>query len=55
MMTTAIYGVPLAPAALADEKGNTVVVQNVANIHSLEHLLRPVCIPYLFQALDPNC
>ncbi|KAL3151690.1 hypothetical protein ABBQ38_012674 [Trebouxia sp. C0009 RCD-2024] len=43
MMTTAIYGVPVAPAALADEKGNTVVVQTVANIHSLEHILRPVC------------
>ncbi|KAL3159203.1 hypothetical protein ABBQ32_011184 [Trebouxia sp. C0010 RCD-2024] len=43
MMTTAIYGVPIAPAALADEKGNAVVVQTVANIHSLEHILRPVC------------
>lgn len=41
-MTTAIYGVPVAPAALADEKGNAVVVQSVANIHSLEHILRPV-------------
>ena len=42
MMTTAIYGVPVAPAALADEKGNAVVVQTVADIHSLEHILRPV-------------
>jgi DUF917 family protein len=42
MMTTAICGVPVAPAALADEKGNTVVVQSVANINSLEHILRPV-------------
>ena len=42
MMTTAIYGVPVAPAALANEKGNVVVVQTVANIHSLEHILRPV-------------
>ena len=42
MMTTAIYGVPIVPAALADEKGNAVVVHSVANIHSLEHMLRPV-------------
>ena len=42
MMTTAIYGVPVAPAALADEKGNAVVVQTVADIHSLERMLRPV-------------
>ena len=42
MMTTAIYGVPTVPAALADEKGNAVVVHTVANIHSLEHMLRPI-------------
>lgn len=42
MMTTAIYGVPVAAAALADEKGNAVVVQQIASIHSLEHMLRPV-------------
>ena len=44
MMTTSIYGVPTVPAALADEKGNAVVVHTVANIHSLEHnvMLRPI-------------
>lgn len=54
MMTTAIYGVPIAPAALADEKGNAVVVQQVASSHSLEHLLRPVsCLtPCFTQSLS---
>ena len=54
MMTTAIYGVPIAPAGLADEKGNAVVVQQVASIHRLEHMLRPVSYlsPCLTQSLS---
>lgn len=43
MMTTAIYGLPITPAALADVKGNTVVVQSVRDALWLERLLRPVC------------
>ncbi len=42
MTITAIYGVPVASAALADQKGDTVVVQSVANIDTFEHILRPV-------------
>lgn len=55
MMTTAIYGVPIVPAALADEKGNAVVVQTVANIHSLEHILRPVSPLSPLLTLTPDC
>ncbi|EIE25109.1 DUF917-domain-containing protein [Coccomyxa subellipsoidea C-169] len=43
MMTSAIYGHSLTPAALADEKGNVVVVQHCASPQWLERLLRPVC------------
>jgi uncharacterized protein len=43
MMTSAIYGMPLAPAALADEKGNVVAVRRCASSAWLEALLRPVC------------
>lgn len=53
MMTTAMYGVPIVPAALADEKGNTVVVHTVASIHGLEHMLRPVRPS--FAAPPPPC
>lgn len=42
MMTSAIYGHSLTPAALADEKGNVVMVQHCASPHWLERLLRPV-------------
>ena len=43
MMTSAIYGLPVLPAAVADERGNTVVVQRAASAAWLERLLRPVC------------
>lgn len=43
MMTSAIYGLPITPAALADEKGNSVVVQSVHSAEWLERLLRPLC------------
>ena len=43
MMTPAICGLPLLPAALADEKGNAVVVQRAASAAWLERLLRPLC------------
>lgn len=43
MCTTAIYGLPLVPAALADEKGNVVVVEAVKSAASVENLLRPLC------------
>ncbi|KAL4447891.1 hypothetical protein ABPG75_005110 [Micractinium tetrahymenae] len=43
MMTSAIYGLPVVPAALADEKGNAVVVQRAADTGWLERLLRPLC------------
>ncbi len=46
-MTSAIYGHSLTPAALADEKGNVVVVQHCASPQSLERLLRPVSLPFL--------
>jgi hypothetical protein len=42
MMTSAIYGHNLAPAALADEKGNVVMVRHCASPQWLERLLRPV-------------
>lgn len=44
MMTSAIYGHSLTPAALADEKGNVVMVQQCASLHWLERLLRPVSL-----------
>jgi hypothetical protein len=43
MTTAAIAGLPPAPAALADEKGNVVVARRVAGAPWLERLLRPVC------------
>ena len=43
MMTSAIYGMPVLPAAIADERGNAVVVQRAASAAWLERLLRPVC------------
>ena len=42
MMTSAIFGLPITPAALADE-GNAVVVQSVPSAAWLERLLRPLC------------
>lgn len=43
MMTSAIYGLPVLPAAVADEKGNCLAVQRAASPAWLERLLRPVC------------
>jgi hypothetical protein len=43
MMTSAIYGLAVLPAAVADERGSTVVVQRAASAAWLERLLRPVC------------
>lgn len=43
MMTPAIYGMPSVPAALADEKGNVVIVTQTGGGDWLERLLRPVC------------
>ncbi|CAL5220079.1 g2030 [Coccomyxa viridis] len=43
MMTSAIYGHELAPAVLADEKGNVVRVDHAASPQWLESLFRPVC------------
>ncbi|KAK9800870.1 hypothetical protein WJX73_003020 [Symbiochloris irregularis] len=43
MMTSAMYGHKLTPAALVDDKGNKVVVQDAASPLWLERLLRPVC------------
>ncbi len=43
MTTTAIYGLPLTPAALADEKGNEVTVQSVHSAPWLERMLRLLC------------
>ena len=43
MATPAIYAASVAPAALADEKGNSVVVGSVHSGPWLERLLRPVC------------
>ena len=42
MMTNSIYGLSLCPAALADEKGNVVVVPTAASGDWLEALLRLV-------------
>lgn len=43
MTTTSIYGLPLTPAGLADEKGSTVIVQECKNGDWLEKMLRPLC------------
>ena len=43
MMTTSIAGLPLAPAALTDEKGNAVIVTESVDGAWLERILRPVC------------
>jgi DUF917 family protein len=43
MMTTAIHGLPILPAAVADEKGCAVVVQRAPGPAWLERLLRPLC------------
>ena len=45
MMTSAIYDHELAPAVLADEKGNIVRVESTASPEWLERLLRPVRAP----------
>ena len=45
MLTSAIYGHDLAPAVLADEKGNVVRVESAASPEWLERLLRPVRAP----------
>ena len=45
MMTNAIHGHDLAPAVLADEKGNIVRVESAASPEWLERLLRPVRAP----------
>jgi len=41
--TSAIYGLGVAPAALADHLGNVVIVPEVASPRWLEDILRPVC------------
>lgn len=46
MVTYLIYGVPSAPAALADEKGNRTVLGRVADVYALERLARAVTIEY---------
>jgi DUF917 family protein len=43
MNTAAIAGVPLTPAAVADEKGNVVVMAAAAGPAAVERLLRVVC------------
>lgn len=43
MCTTAINGMPMTPAACADEKGSVVVVQSAPSPLALEEILRPVC------------
>ncbi len=43
MSTSAIAGVSLTPAALADEKGNAVVVRHAADAKWVERLMRAVC------------
>ena len=42
MMTSAIYGNALTPAALVDDKGNAVIVQHAVSALWLENMLRPV-------------
>lgn len=44
MCTYFIYGHEPSPAALADEKGNTVVLQNVLDMYWLERLARTVAV-----------
>ena len=41
MMTSSMYGNPLAPASLCDDKGNAVTVQHTTTAMWLEKLLRP--------------
>lgn len=43
MSTAAIAGVPLTPAAVADEKGNVVLLAAAAGPEAVERLLRAVC------------
>lgn len=43
MMTSAMCGSRVTPAALCDDKGNAVTVQHSASPLWLERLLRPVC------------
>ncbi len=44
MCTYYIYGHPPAPAALADEKGNTVVLQHMKDMYWLEKIARTVAV-----------
>lgn len=44
MDTFSIYGVPIAPATLADPRHNTVVFPNVTDAHTLERYARAVTI-----------
>merc|ERR1711981_1406031 len=41
--TNAIYGTELTPVALADHRGNSIIIKDVASPAWLETLLRPVC------------
>ena len=43
MMTSAIYGVPITPCALAGEGGDVVVMRSAADMHSVERVMRAVC------------
>eukprot|EP00887_Chlorella_sp_A99_P003440 scaffold7.g3440.t1 len=43
MVTSCICGLPVTPAAIADEKGNAVAVLSVQSAAWLERLLRPLC------------
>ena len=43
MATPSIYGLPAAPAAVADARGNCLTVHSAASPAWLERLLRPVC------------
>eukprot|EP00884_Botryococcus_braunii_P006537 jgi/Botrbrau1/15885/Bobra.40_1s0068.1 len=43
MITPAIYGYPVTPSALADVRGNVVIVTSAASATWLEELLRPTC------------
>lgn len=43
MTTSAIAGIALTPAALADEKGNVLIMAAAANMHWVERLLRSAC------------
>src|SRR5207237_5008460 len=44
MDTFSIYGVPIAPAALADPRHNTVLFPDVTDPHTLERYARAVTI-----------